>query len=198
MPPGPPHPPPRRERAPVGPGRPEPSVAAAPLGHSLEPVHDLLQQERFTDALQQLLAVQAASDSTPDALLLTAVLLINTGEVAKAGDTCRRLLAIDELNTGAHYLMAVCDEQAGDFQAAVEHDERAIHLDPQFAMPRMHLGLMARRSGDLARARRALQEAVPLLAREHSSRILLFGGGFSRETLVQYCRSQLRRCGGSS
>jgi chemotaxis protein methyltransferase CheR len=129
-------------------------------------------------------------------LLLGAVLLANTGDVAEAKEICQRLLAVDELNAGAHYLMAVCMEHAGDYQAAAEHDEQAIYLDTEFALPRMHRGLMARRLGDLCTARQELEKALGLLGREHSSRILLFGGGFSREALVRYCESQLRRCGG--
>ena len=35
-----------------------------------------------------------------------------------------------------------------------------------------------------------------LLAREDASRLLLFGGGFSRDTLLQLCRTELRAAGG--
>jgi chemotaxis protein methyltransferase CheR len=148
--------------------------------------------------LRQLGALPTDLESDPDALLLRAVLLVNTGEVAKAGEVCQRLLAVDELDAGAHYLMAVCREHSGDCLAAAEHDQQAIYLDPEFAMPRMHLGLLAKRLGDLSTARRELTEAVGRLAREDSSHILLFGGGFSREALIQYCHSQLRNCGGES
>jgi chemotaxis protein methyltransferase CheR len=176
-------------------GRP---CAAAVPGHPLEPVRHLLRRERFEDALRQLGALPTDLESDPDALLLRAVLLVNTGEVAKAGEVCQRLLAVDELDAGAHYLMAVCREHSGDCLAAAEHDQQAIYLDPEFAMPRMHLGLLAKRLGDLSTARRELTEAVGRLAREDSSHILLFGGGFSREALIQYCHSQLRNCGGES
>ena len=57
----------------------------------------------------------------------------------------------------------------------------AIYLDPRFAMPRLHLGLLARRAGERTRAHDELGRALDLLAREEPSRILLFGGGFSRE-----------------
>ena len=109
-----------------------------------------------------------------------------------------RLLVLDEMNAGAHYLMAVCQEHTGDVLAAAEHDQTAIYLDPAFAMPHLHLGLLAKRLGDLATARRELSEALALLPREDASRILLFGGGFHREALTQYCQSQLRACGGGS
>ena len=38
--------------------------------------------------------------------------------------------------------------------------------------------------------------ALPLLGREVDARLLLFGGGFTRETLLELCRSELRAAGG--
>ena len=173
-------------------------VAAAAGDHPLEPARKLFRQERFADALRELHALPAQSEPDPDALLLRAVLLANTGQVTEAQEVCRRLLIMDELNAGAHYLMAVCQEHLGDLEAAAEHDQTAIYLDPEFAMPRLHLGLLAKRQGELATARGELGEALELLAREDGSRILLFGGGFHRDALVRYCQSQLRSCGGPS
>ena len=58
-------------------------------------------------------------------------------------------------------------------------------------MPRLHLGLLARRAGDLGRAKHEIGQARDLLAREDPSRILLFGGGFTREALSHLCQSEL-------
>ena len=53
----------------------------------------------------------------------------------------------------------------GTVEAAVEHDQVAAYLDPRFAMPHLHLGLLARRAGDLrgraARARAGARAARP-------------------------------------
>jgi chemotaxis protein methyltransferase CheR len=65
-------------------------------------------------------------------------------------------------------------------------------------MARLHLGLLARRSGDQATARRELAEALVLLQREETSRLLLFGGGFRRDALITLCRGELVASGGSS
>ena len=78
---------------------------------------------------------------------------------------------------------------------AVDHDQAAVYLDSGFAMPRLHLGLMARRAGDLEGARRELGHALTLLAREDASRVLLFGGGFGREALIALCRAELKSAG---
>jgi chemotaxis protein methyltransferase CheR len=133
----------------------------------------------------------------PDAQLVRAVLLTNAGKFHDAEAVCRRLLERDELNAGAHYLMALARDHEGNLLAAVEHDETAIYLDPGFAMPRLHLGLIAKRRRDLATTRRSIAAALQLLAREDAARIVLFGGGFTREALLEFCGAELRACGGA-
>jgi chemotaxis protein methyltransferase CheR len=159
---------------------------------------ELSGQEKFREALEVLSKLPLESAANNDVQLLRAVLLTNCGEINAAEAVCAQLLATDDLNAGAHYLMALCREHVGDRRGAMEQDRLAIHLDPAFAIPHLHLGLLAQRSGDLAAARHELQEAVVLLLREDPSRILLLGGGFSREALLEFSRVQLRACEGSS
>jgi chemotaxis protein methyltransferase CheR len=164
----------------------------------LQPAVELLRRERFAEAMDLLGALPTSSEDDPDAQLLRGVLLTNGSRLREAEQVCARILSADELNAGAHYLMALCREHAGDRSAAAEHDQMAAYLDPGFAMPHLHLGLMARRGGDLEGARPELARALELLAREDASRILLFGGGFSRDALLSLCRSELHACGGRS
>jgi chemotaxis protein methyltransferase CheR len=159
-------------------------------------VWELLKEERFPDALDLLGRTPAGSMEDPDILLLRAALLTHSGQLSAAESVSAQLLARDELNAGAHYLLALCRENAGDRQGALDHDRAAIYLDPGFAMPRLHLGLMARRFGDTEGARRELGEALLLLRREDVSRLLLFGGGFGREALIALCRAELLSAGG--
>jgi chemotaxis protein methyltransferase CheR len=125
------------------------------------------------------------------------VLLTHGGDLSAAQTVCREVLAIDEMNAGAHYSLALCREGVGDRAGAIDHDQTAAYLDPAFALPRLHLGLLARKSGDRAAARRDLSEALMLLEREDASRLLLFGGGFSRDALIALCRAELMECGES-
>jgi chemotaxis protein methyltransferase CheR len=172
------------------------SSAPTPVKRATADLHsamDLLQKERFTDALA-VLAGTSSSDAGSDALLLRAVLLLGSGDPAGAEEVCRDLLRHDELCSGAHYVMALCRECAGDCDGAREHGSIAAYLDAGFAMPHLHMGLLARRCGDLATAQRELALAQGLLAREDGARIVLFGGGFGREALIDLCRSQLAAC----
>jgi len=152
----------------------------------------LLREERFRDALDLL--HDRGDGGSRESRLLHAVLLVNGGAPAQAQAVCERILADGDLDAGAHYVLALCREHAGDRAGAQEHDRVAAHLDPAFSMPRLHLGLLARRAGDDARARPELERALELLSREDASRILLFGGGFGREALAGLCRAELRAC----
>ena len=156
---------------------------------------DLLRRERFAEALACVRRRSSAADGDADVLLLEATLLAHSGAFAAAEDTALRLLQIDELNAGAHYVLALCRQHAGDRGSAGEHDRIAAYLDPAFAMPRLHLGLLARQAGDRDAARRELAQAQVLLRREDASRLVLFGGGFSREALIALCDFAFRECG---
>jgi chemotaxis protein methyltransferase CheR len=162
------------------------------------PALELLRRERFVEAKEFLRGLPPDSASNPDAQILLAVLHTNSGEIVEAEKIARQVLAADELNTGAHYLIALCREQAGDRDGAVRHNQAATYLDRLFAMPHLHLGLIAKRAGDRDTARRELGTALPLFDREDPARILLFGGGFTREALVEFCRAELRACGGTT
>jgi chemotaxis protein methyltransferase CheR len=159
---------------------------------------ELLREERFAEALEVVKALPAESAGDSEVLLLRAVLLTHGGQLAMAERACERLLEISELNAEAHYLLALCREGAGDQAGAFYHDQVAIYLDPSFSMAHLHLGLLARRSQDLAAARCELEQAIALLEREHVSRLLLFGGGFTRDALIGLCRAELLRSGGQS
>lgn len=175
-----------------------PAVTKPKQAWNLSLVLEAVRQERFADALEIIGSLPAEAHEDPDALLLRAVLLTNHGRISESEEVSCRLLALDELNAGAHYLMALCREHDGDANGAIEHGLIAIYLDPNFAMPHLHLGILARRSGDVATAERELRQALNLLASEDASRILLFGGGFSRDALLKFCRSQLNAVGANA
>jgi chemotaxis protein methyltransferase CheR len=171
-------------------------VAGSEPRPQLEAALELLKQERFTAALESMRTPSGLLARDPETLLLQAVLLTHSGQLENAAQACKDLLAIDDLNAGAQYLLALCCEGVGDKRGAVDHHQVAAYLDHCFAMPRLHLGLLARRAGDRETARRELGQALSLLQREEASRLLLFGGGFSREALVVLCRTELLAAGG--
>ena len=173
-----------------GPPAGAPAGGAAPP-HLADDVRALVSNERFAEALELVEGLPRAAADQPEVLLLRAVLLAHRGRFDEAERVCFELRALDARSAGAHYVLALCRESAGDHEGAVQNDRVATYLDPDFAMPRLHLGLLARRAGDREGARRELQKAMALLLEEDASRILLFGGGFTREALIGLCRAEL-------
>lgn len=158
---------------------------------------DLLHKEQFAEALDRVRALPRGAAPDPDAMLLEAVLLTSSGRFTEAERVCQSLLGLDELNAGAHYVLALCSAGAGRLDRAVHHDRVATYLDPGFAMPRLHLGLMLRREGDRSRARQELGQARTLLEREDGARLALFGGGFNRHALLALCDAELELTAGT-
>jgi chemotaxis protein methyltransferase CheR len=182
---------------------PFPAVADEPTQKSAVPFDptpalELLRQERFGEALGHIRAGSKATERNPDVLLLEATLLVHSGQLEAADEVASRLLLIDECDAGAQYVLALCRDHAGLRDRAAEHHRAAVRNDPSFAMPRLHLGVLARRAGDQGAARREFAQALVLLEREDVSRLAMFGGGFSREALMALCESSLKDCGGTA
>ncbi|MFD0524729.1 hypothetical protein [Paractinoplanes durhamensis] len=123
------------------------------------------------------------------------MLLAQSGRLDEAIDTARRLIDDDGLNPDAHQLLALCLEGATGVEEAIGQYRLAAYLDPEFALPRMRLGLVARRRGDNRTAAGELERALALLPAEDELRISLFGGGFGRIALTVLCRAELDACG---
>jgi chemotaxis protein methyltransferase CheR len=173
---------------------PSPQVPAL-SGWNVAEAQRLIERERYEQGIELLRALPAEAQADPEVLLLKAVALFQRGELALAEQTCRAVLANDELNAGAHHLLALCRDGAHDEPGAKEQDRVAVYLDPGFAMPRLHLGMLARRGGDLPGAHRELSQALWLLEREEPSRLSLYSGGFGRQALISICQQELLRCG---
>jgi chemotaxis protein methyltransferase CheR len=154
----------------------------------------LLIAERFGEALA---VVEAGLGDRPPPrnLLLHAVLLAHAGRLDEAEMVCRRLLDTDGLYADAHHLLAVCLEDGASAEVAIGHYRLAAYLDATFAMPRLRLGLLARRRGDHRTAHPELDRALILLRDERDERIALFGGGFGRIALTTLCRAELDAIG---
>lgn len=173
------------------------NAASTPTGMPVDDLSrtlELIAHERYAEALACLTALPHNVRERSDALLLQAMLLTCGGQPSVAEGVCERLLARSEPSAGAHYVMALCREHAGDTDRAVERDRMAIRLDASFSMAHLHLGRLLRRRGDRANAAGALAAAAELLAREDTARLAVFGGGFTREGLIALCRAERRAC----
>lgn len=176
-------------------GAPGAPTAQPPAAAELDGIRELFAQERFGEALLRIERLRATAPPDRDIAKLRALVLTHSGRFAEARAACTELLAADSTSAEANYLLALCCDSTGDTAGAAQRARRAAELDPSFAMPRVHLGLLARRIGDRPIASQELIRAIALLERETSSRLALYGGGFSRQALLGMCRAELAAIG---
>ncbi|MDI1442950.1 CheR family methyltransferase [Polyangium sp. 6x1] len=162
---------------------------AAERPSALARVLDMLEAERHDDAL--LVVTAAGPDAPPELELCRAAIYGEKGRLRDAERTLCALLARGQCETGAHYLLGLLRENERDIERAAWHYGEAKRRDPRFSLPRLRLGMVLRRSGQGERARAELEHALELLEREERARIVMFGGGFRREVLLELCKAQL-------
>jgi len=185
-----PHPAPAVRDVPPAPVAVRPAPRrGADAGDTYERAMGLLRDERYAEALA-IVEAGLGSRPAPRDLLLHAVLLAQAGRLDDAEIVCRRLLDLDGLYADAHHQLAVCLEGGSTMDVAIGHYRLAAHLDPDFAMPRLRLGLLARRRGEHELAGTELDRAQALLKHEREERIAMFGGGFGRLALTALCRAE--------
>lgn len=176
-----------------------PTPVCSPLAHelaALTTVTPLLESEHFVEALRALEA--SPETNSPVKQLCLAALLVYTNQFDAAVKKASSLLHVESVAAEAHYALALCHEYAGDWAQATDLARRSTYLDPTFAMPWLHLGILSRKRGDGLAARRELLQARALLSVEPSERLLWFGGGCSRATLLAACERELAATGGST
>jgi chemotaxis protein methyltransferase CheR len=170
------------------PGPPAQPREASPGASTLARALDLLEAERYDDALVTIAAEEA---DLPELELCRAVIYGQKVRQRDAERTLSQLLARGACETGANYLLGLFRENERAVERAVWHYRQAAQGDPRFALPHLRLGMLLRRAGDTAAARSELELARDLLAEERRDRIVLFGGGFRREMLLELCDAQI-------
>lgn len=158
-----------------------------PVPPAADRVRALLRQERFADALAAVEAMPALPAGESQSLLLQATILADLGRFAAAGEISRRLLERDQGSAAAHHVLGLCLEGVGDRPGALALYREAARLDTSFAMPVLRAGLLVREASGPDAAASDLDRAAGLLREEDPDRLLLFGGGFSRQALIALC-----------
>ena len=161
----------------------------AALAEELADVVELIQKERFAEALERVEARDA--DERSERFLLRIVILTNLGRTVDAARAARARLARLPACPFSHYLLGVCSETLLEFEEARTHYAQSAALDPAFAMALLRLGMLARRAGQPDEARRALTAAIDRFSQQGARTLLLYGGGFGREALASLCRAEL-------
>ena len=160
----------------------------------LAPVLEAFRAEQYAKAQEELNRLPLEVQREAGTQLLRATMLTCIKDPA-AELALKDLLALDDLNPDAHYVMGLWQEQAGNFDSALAHQRAAIYLDASFGLAQMQFARLALRAGDTRIALRAFRAAADLLVHEKDIRVLLFGAGFSRETHLRICCQELLAAG---
>lgn len=130
-------------KTPPEPGKPVHPAALQAEAPLYEQVFDRYPHDDFSRA------AAIFSDAAPDVhiMLLRARICANQGRLDLAVEWGRQALAVDKLNLGAHYLMAVILEERGEPELAIEALRRVLYLEPCFVLAHFSLGNLERRLG---------------------------------------------------
>ncbi len=111
--------------------------------------------------------------------------LANQGQLAQSREWSERWISADRLNASARYLHAVVSQELGDRAAARASLQRAIYLQPDFALAHFALGNLARTESRGAEARRHFQNALGLLRRRPADELVPESEGLTAGRLTE-------------
>jgi chemotaxis protein methyltransferase CheR len=90
--------------------------------------------------------------------------LANEGQLSAALAATERWITAERLDAAAHYLRAMIQQELGDVAAARGSLQRALYLQPDFALAHFALGNCARAEARGAEANRHFQNALRVLS----------------------------------
>ncbi len=134
-------------------------------------------------------AVLAPPDADDE--LVAVRTLADHGEWKAAMYRCQALLKSEPLRAEAHFFQALLLENMGELTASEQALRRAIYLDRDYALPHYHLGLLLRRRGDKAGARRAFRNVSGILSAMDEQTVLALAEGMTIGDLKEIVASEL-------
>jgi chemotaxis protein methyltransferase CheR len=142
------------------PPRPNATAADAVIGapDTLEVAESLYGQGRYAEAASAVLR----NPEGPRTFSLLTRALANKGQLSEALAWSERWIAADKMDCAAHYLHAMILEEQGAREAARRSLNRAVYLEPEFALAHFALGNLARADGS-GEATRHFENALHLL-----------------------------------
>ncbi len=131
---------------------------------AVEEVSELLREERFREALEELRAVLIADAANPYAFYFLGIALYESGELVPARDAYRACLRLAPRHLGARVALAHVLRATGDVRGAIQEGTTALSQAPGDADALYAIAMAHHARGDEAAARRffhAFLEAGP-------------------------------------
>lgn len=115
--------------------------------------------------------------------------LANEGKLAEARTWCDRWIALDKLNPAARHLSAMILLEAGRLDEARSALQRALYLDPAFALAHFALGTLARRCGDSVGMQKHFTNTLHLLNGRDAAALLIESDGLTAGDVIEIIHS---------
>jgi chemotaxis protein methyltransferase CheR len=125
------------------------------------------------------------------ALSLLARALANQGELKTALEWSRQAVAAEKLNPSGYYLLATILREQGQAAEAVWALERALYLDPHFALAHFTMGHIAAHEGRQENSRKHFQNALDFLKGLENDAVLADSDGMTAGRLREIIHSIL-------
>lgn len=171
-----------RETQRIAPVRAAHGPAAGPDAEAaLESARALYREGDYSEAIELL----AARPAEPGALMLLARASANQGRLADALAWCDKAVAAAGLDPAGHFLRANILHERGDLEEAARAYQRALYLDPDFALAHFALGNVSNERGRPDEARRHFRHALHVLRAQHQDHILPESEGVTAGRLAE-------------
>ena len=162
---------------------PQPSASYSPPDRDSETAGTPLPPSAAATAQTSPAGSQPAQ--TPGEISLQTRALANQGQHADALAAGERWIASDKMDSAAHYVHAMILQEMGERQAARDSLQRAVYLQPDFALAHFALGNLARAEARTAQANRHFANALHLLRSWPPDALLPESDGMSAGRLVE-------------
>jgi chemotaxis protein methyltransferase CheR len=140
-------------------------ATAARVQPSPRAVAEALYREGRYHEVVEVVTASLASRLDPQSFSLLARAFANQGKLAEALVWCERWVTVDKLNPAAHYLRAIVLLEQGDMGKARSCLQRALYVQPDFALAHFALGNLARARSRHEDAQRHFSNALRALER---------------------------------
>lgn len=161
----------------------------------LKAAQQLFDAEEFGAARDLIDSLLDECPQDTGALLLRGFILAGEGHLQQALDTCRRVIALNDLLPEPYFLKGVVLEASGLPEEAAREYRKALLLDHDFIMPRFHMGRLHLRLGRMRDAAREIRNSITILAKRGDQGCIPFSGGLTRELCLSQLQNTLAQVG---
>ena len=109
----------------------------------------------------------------------------NLGKLDESGSLCKKALETNILDTGMYFLMATILQEQGKDKEAISLLNRALYLEPDFALASFFLGNLTMKSGENTTSLKHFKNTLNILAKLNPEEILPQSDGMTAGRLAE-------------